>query len=174
VVTLAPEVARARARRLALVISDVDGVLTDAGVYYSDQGEQLRRFSVRDGMGVARLREVGIETAFLTRELSGCIARRAEKLSLKHLWLGVHDKHAHLDVIIRETGLALDQLGYIGDDVNDLEILGVIAAHGLTAAPVDAMEAVAQVVHHRCRTPGGHGAFRDFAEWIISQKGVTR
>lgn len=156
-----------RARRVRLVLTDSDGVLTDGGVYYSDTGEALRRFSVRDGMGVERLREAGIATAIITRELAGCVARRAEKLRLPHCFLGVQDKAAHLATVRQQTGLPLDALAYIGDDVNDLGILTAIGERGLTAAPADAMPEVLAAVHHRCVARGGHGAFREFAEWIL-------
>ena len=157
----------ARARRLRLVLTDSDGVLTDGGVYYSDSGEALRRFSVRDGMGVERLREAGIATAIVTRERSEPVARRAEKLALPVLFLGVHDKAAQLPAILQDTGLALDALAYIGDDVNDLGILAAVAAEGLTGAPADAMPEVLACCHYACAARGGHGAFREFAEWIL-------
>lgn len=170
-VTLSPAIGdtelAARARRVRLVLTDSDGVLTDAGVYYSERGEELRRFSVRDGMGVERLREAGIATAIVTRERTGVVARRSEKLALPHLFAGVHDKAAHLPVILRETGLPLAALAYIGDDVNDLGILDAIGAEGLTAAPADAMPEVLAVCHYACAARGGHGAFREFAEWIL-------
>jgi 3-deoxy-D-manno-octulosonate 8-phosphate phosphatase (KDO 8-P phosphatase) len=159
---------RARARRVRLVLTDNDGVLTDGGVYYSETGEALRRFTVRDGMGVERLREAGIATAIVTRERSGCVERRSAKLRLPHLFQGVQDKAAQLPAILAETGLAVEALGYIGDDVNDLGILAAIGRLGLTAAPADAMPEVLAVCHHRCAARGGHGAFRDFAEWILA------
>ena len=158
---------RARARRLRLVLTDSDGVLTDGGVYYSDRGEALRRFSVRDGMGVERLRIAGIATAIMTREQSGCVERRAAKLRLPHLFLGVQDKAAQLPAVLAETGLEVDALAYIGDDVNDLGIMAAIGERGLTAAPADAMPELLAACHHRCAARGGHGAFRDFAEWIL-------
>jgi 3-deoxy-D-manno-octulosonate 8-phosphate phosphatase (KDO 8-P phosphatase) len=157
----------ARAARLRLVLTDSDGVLTDGGVYYSDSGESLRRFSVRDGMGIERLRRAGVATAIITRERSAAVARRAEKLRLPHVFLGVQDKAAHLETVLRETGLPIAALAYIGDDVNDLDIMAAIAEQGLTAAPADAMPEVLAAGHYRCEAPGGHGAFRDFAEWIL-------
>lgn len=171
-VFLPPAELRARARRLRLVLTDSDGVLTDGGVYYSDHGEALRRFSVRDGMGVERLRLAGVGTAIMTRELCGCVERRAAKLRLPHLFLGVQDKAARLPAVLAETGLELDALAYIGDDVNDLGIMAAIGEHGLTAAPADAMPELLAVCHHRCTARGGHGAFRDFAEWILGLRGA--
>jgi len=157
----------ARARRLRLVLTDCDGVLTDGSVYYGETGEALRRFSVRDGMGVERLRLAGIATAIVSREPSANIARRAEKLRLPHLFLGVRDKAAHLPAILAETGRTVAELAYIGDDVNDLEILSAVGEEGLTAAPSDAMPEVLAAVHYLCTARGGAGAFRDFAEWIL-------
>lgn len=158
---------RQRALRLKLILTDCDGVLTDTGVYYSEQGEALKRFSIRDGMGVERLRLAGIETAIISSENSKLLKRRSEKLQLPFLFLGIRDKRAELEIILQQTGFQIHQLGYIGDDVNDLEIIRRIGEHGLTAAPADAMPAVQQAVHYRCTQRGGYGAFRDFAEWIL-------
>jgi 3-deoxy-D-manno-octulosonate 8-phosphate phosphatase (KDO 8-P phosphatase) len=159
---------RRRARGLGLVLTDCDGVLTDAGIYYSAAGEELRRFSVRDGMGVERLRERGIGTAIVTREPSEQILRRAEKLRIR-AHLGVRDKVAALEAILAEAGVARGAVAFIGDDVNDLEAMrAVAAAGGLIAAPADAMPEVRALVHFRTGARGGHGAFRDFAEWIIA------
>ncbi|MEI8033130.1 MAG: 3-deoxy-D-manno-octulosonate 8-phosphate phosphatase [Chlorobiaceae bacterium] len=156
-----------RARAIKLVISDNDGVFTDTGVYYSDRGEEMKRYSIRDGMGVERLRDAGIETAIMTGEMSPSIKKRAEKLAIKKLYLGVKQKAAMLEKVVAETGLALSELAYIGDDVNDVGIMTEISREGLTACPGDAMFFVEPLVHFRALSSGGHGAFRDFAEWLI-------
>lgn len=156
-----------RAARIKLVATDVDGVLTDAGVYYSDSGEAMKRFSLRDGMGVERLRDDGIETAFVTRERSQLVARRAEKLKIRLCYLGIADKAAALPTLLAEAGVTIAEVAYIGDDVNDSGIMAAIAPDGLLAAPADAFAPVLRNVHYRCAQPGGHGAFRDFAEWIL-------
>jgi 3-deoxy-D-manno-octulosonate 8-phosphate phosphatase (KDO 8-P phosphatase) len=166
---LADELLR-RAARLRLVITDVDGVLTDGGVYVSEHGEAMKRFSVRDGMGVERLRNQGIETAFLTRETSPIVQRRAEKLRIRHCYMGAVDKRSALPRILEETGLTLEQVAYIGDDVNDQEVMITIAERGLVGAPLDAVPSVLRRAHHCCARPGGCGAFRDFAEWILDLK----
>lgn len=162
-----PGDAAARAARLRVVITDNDGVLTDGRVYVSPAGEQLKAYSVRDGMGVERLRRHGIATGVLTREAPALIAPRAAKLELHHLWTSVRDKRAHLPAILAETGAAIDQLAYIGDDVNDLEIIAAIGGHGLTAAPADAMPEVRAAVHYITDATGGRGAFREVAEWLL-------
>ena len=166
---LADELLR-RAARLRLVITDVDGVLTDGGVYVSEQGEAMKRFSVRDGMGVERLRAQGIETAFLTRETSPIVQRRAEKLRIRHCYMGAIDKRSVLPRILEEVGVPLEQVAYIGDDVNDQEVMTVVAERGLVGAPLDAVPAVLRRAHHCCARPGGCGAFRDFAELILDLK----
>ena len=158
----------ARAKRIAMVLSDNDGVLTDNTVFVSEVGEELKQYSLRDGMGVERLRHAGVQTAIVTREKSAIVRRRAEKLQLPFVWEGVRDKREHLQKILVEARLGVDQLAYIGDDVNDLEIIEAIAPAGLTAAPADAFANVRGAVHYVCEAPGGRGAFRDFAEWILS------
>lgn len=159
---------RQRARRLRLVLTDSDGVLTDTGVFYSADGEYMKRFSIRDGMGVERLRAEGVETAIMTGELSASVRKRAEKLAMQFLYLGVKDKKKHLDAVLQETGFSLDQLGYIGDDLNDLPVMQAIRPYGITAAPADAVPDIVRVAHYHCKASGGHGAFREFAEWILS------
>ncbi|WP_394840624.1 HAD hydrolase family protein [Pendulispora brunnea] len=156
-----------RARAVRLVISDVDGVLTDAGVYYSSTGEAMKRFNVRDGMGVELLREKGIATALLTRERSSIVSTRAEKLRIELCYMGIHDKRSHLPHIVEDTGFSLEQIAYIGDDINDLGILEAVRSSGLTAAPQDAHPSVLQRVHYICRATGGHGAFRELADLIL-------
>jgi 3-deoxy-D-manno-octulosonate 8-phosphate phosphatase (KDO 8-P phosphatase) len=162
-----PADAARRAVRVTLVVTDNDGVLTDGTVYVAATGEHLKVYSVRDGMGVERLRERGIATGVVTREPPDLIAPRAAKLAVRHLWTGVRDKHAHLGRILDEAAVGLDQLVYIGDDVNDLGILEAIGEVGLTAAPADAMPEVRDAVHYICNAPGGRGAFREVAEWLL-------
>lgn len=157
---------KSRAARIRLVLTDVDGTLTDGGVYYSNDGEEPKRFDLRDGMGVERLREIGIETAFLTRESSPSVQRRADKLGVR-AFLGFRDKHAALPEILRQMGVTADQVAYIGDDVNDLDVIEGILPTGLVGAPADAQPQIAERVHYRCSRPGGHGAFREFAEWLL-------
>jgi 3-deoxy-D-manno-octulosonate 8-phosphate phosphatase (KDO 8-P phosphatase) len=159
---------RRRVLRLKLVLTDSDGVLTDTGVYYSETGEALKRFSIRDGMGIERLRNAGVETAIITGEISGSVRQRAAKLQMPFLFLGVKDKKRHLEQVLKQTGLTPEQLAYIGDDVNDLEIIETLNSVGLTAAPADAMPEIQKTVHYRCRNTGGHGAFREFAELILA------
>jgi 3-deoxy-D-manno-octulosonate 8-phosphate phosphatase (KDO 8-P phosphatase) len=163
-----------RARRIRLVLSDNDGVLTDTGVYYGAEGELLKRYSIRDGMGMERLRQLGIDTGIITGEKSLSLKGRAEKLRLTHLYLGVKDKVATLDAICRSTGIGYEEIAYIGDDVNDLRIMDIVSERGLTAAPSDAMPQVSAIAHYNCLWSGGNGAFRDFAEALITLRASDR
>ena len=159
---------RDKARKIKLVLTDNDGVLTDTGVYYSNEGEIFKRFSIRDGMGVERLRkELGIETGIITGEISGSIKRRADKLKIKELLLGVAEKHLLLPEITKRNNVKPENIAYIGDDVNDIELMKLV---GLTASPADGMADIRNMVDYVCEQKGGHGAFREFAELIIALK----
>jgi 3-deoxy-D-manno-octulosonate 8-phosphate phosphatase (KDO 8-P phosphatase) len=148
-----------RAEKIKLMITDVDGVLTDNGVYYSGNGEELKRFSFRDGMGVERLRKIAsIETGIITREDSLPVSKRAEKLKIKELHMGVMDKAQRLQEIMDRIKISKEEIAYIVKQV------------GLCACPGDAMSFARRVAHYVCTTNGGHGAFREFAELIINSK----
>src|ERR1700744_1126919 len=151
---------------IKLLLTDCDGVLTDGGVYYGESGEVLKKFNIRDGMGVERLRNLaGIETGIITGELSPSVAKRAEKLKITQLHLGSKDKPAVLHKILAELQLKPEEIAYIGDDCNDLEIMALV---GFTACPADAMAFVKIKVDYICQQKGGEGCFREFAELLIS------
>ncbi len=157
-----------KAARVRLLLTDCDGVLTDGGIYYSDHGEAMRRFSVRDGMAVERLRrESKVEIGIISGEGAESIKRRAEKLGIEKVYLGIREKCLVLEEIIRSSGLKAEEVAYIGDDINDVAVMQRV---GLTACPVDADGQARLVAHYRCECRGGHGAFREFAELIIAAK----
>ena len=159
---------RAKAARIKLLLTDCDGVLTDAGVYYGESGEVFKRFNIRDGMGVVRLRElVGVETGIVTGETSPSVVTRAAKLKITELYLGAKDKLSLLEGILERNGLAASEVAFIGDDVNDLEILRAV---GLSACPADATRWNKAVVDYCCETAGGQGCVRELAELIIEAK----
>lgn len=147
------------------MVTDCDGVLTDGCAWYSDSGEAMKRFSLRDGMGVERLRKLaGIETAIITGESTLTVKRRAEKLRIQNLFQGISDKGECLTQLASQLGLELNEIAYIGDDVNDLSAIKLC---GLSAAPADAFEGITQTVDYLTQRKGGDGAFREFAELII-------
>ncbi len=154
-----------KAAKIKLLLTDCDGVLTDGCVYYSERGEELKKFSLRDGMGVERLRVLcNIETAIITRENSEIVRRRSEKLKMKHFYSGIREKGEKLASILAEHSLTAEQVAYIGDDINDKEIMQAV---GLCACPSDAFAEIKSISHYVCQSPGGQGAFREFAELII-------
>ncbi len=157
---------RIKAEKIKLVITDNDGVLTDAGVYFSANGEELKKYSIRDGMGVERLREYsGIETVIITGEVSGSVKTRAEKLRITEYYLGVKNKLEVLEEIKRKNNIEENNIAYIGDDVNDIDIMKVV---GLTATPSDGTIFIKDFADFICSNKSGNGAFREFAELIIA------
>lgn len=159
---------KSKAEQIRLVITDVDGVLTDTGIYYSPDGEMIKRFSIRDGMGVERLRKhTGIETAIMTGENSGTVKARAQKLKITQVYLGVTDKKSLFDEILKKNQLQPENIAFIGDDVNDLEIMRLV---GFTACPADGMVFIKEICDYICENKGGYGAFREFAELIMALK----
>lgn len=157
-----------RARAIRFLLTDSDGVLTDNGVYYSAAGEEMKRFSIRDGMGVERLRKfAGVDVGIITGEHSSAVQRRAEKLAIAELHLGIKDKPAVLRELMARLALSAEQVAYIGDDTNDVEIMRLV---GLAACPADATPFAQAAAHFICPSRGGYGAFRDFAELIIAAR----
>ena len=157
-----------KALKIKLLLTDCDGVLTDAGVYYGENGEVLKKFNIRDGMGVERLRKLAsVETGIITGELSPSVKKRAEKLNITELHLGIKDKPAVLRQILADRNLQADEIAYIGDDVNDVEIMQMV---GLRACPANAVRETKAVSDYICEAKGGEGCVREFAELIITSK----
>jgi len=157
--------------RIKLLLTDCDGVLTDGGVYYGEAGEEFKKFDIRDGMGVERLRNfAGVTTGIITGELSPSLIKRAEKLKITELHLGVKDKPAAFKEILTRLDLQPEEVAYIGDDTNDLEVMKLA---GVTACPADAISFIKEVAGIICEAKGGQGCFREFAEMIIASHQTT-
>lgn len=156
--------------KVRMLAMDVDGVLTDAGMYYSESGDELKKFNTHDGMGIKMLQAAGIITAFITKEHTAIVERRGKKLAVPEVHQGVDDKLTDLTRLVRKHGLTLAQVAYIGDDVNDLEVLKAV---GFSAAPADAMPIVIQAVHYVCARKGGEGAVRELADLILAARGKS-
>ena len=157
-----------KAKKIKLLLTDNDGVLTDGGVYYGENGEILKKFNIRDGMGVERLRNfANCEVGIITGELSPSVAKRAEKLKITELHLGIKNKPAVLHEILSRKKLLAEEIAYIGDDVNDIEIMKLV---GLSACPADAISFAKNKADYVCENKGGNGAFRELAELIIAAK----
>jgi YrbI family 3-deoxy-D-manno-octulosonate 8-phosphate phosphatase len=144
--------------------------LTDAGMYYSGSGDELKKFNTRDGMGIKLLQAVGVITAFVTKEKTAIVERRGQKLAVPEVHQGIDDKLTDLTRLARKYGLTLEQIAYIGDDVNDLDALKAV---GFSAAPADAMPVVLQAVHYVCTKKGGEGAVRELADLLLAARGKS-
>ena len=155
----------ARLKRIRLFATDVDGVLTDAGMYYSESGEEMKKFNTRDGMGIKLLQRAGIITAIVTQERTKLVAWRGEKLMIPEVHQGVMDKLSLVREMVARHGLSMDDVAYIGDDVNDVATL---AAVGFSATPADGMPQAADVVDYICQKKGGEGAVREIVEMILA------
>lgn len=157
-------VSRAILKKIRLFATDVDGVLTDAGMYYSESGEELKKFNTRDGMGIKLLQRAGLITAIVTQERTKLVARRGEKLTIPEVHQGVMNKLELIRDLAGRHGLSMEEVAYIGDDVNDLEALKAV---GFSATPADGMPQVAAVVDYVCLKKGGEGAVREMIELIL-------
>jgi 3-deoxy-D-manno-octulosonate 8-phosphate phosphatase (KDO 8-P phosphatase) len=160
--------AERRAAAVRLLVLDVDGVLTDGRLYFGADGEALKVFDVRDGHGVKLLREAGIEVAILSARRSPIVERRARELGITQVIQGAADKGAGFADLMRALRLPPEQCGYIGDDWPDLAAL---AQAGFAATVADAAPEVRRVAHWISAAPGGRGAVRQLAEFILRAQG---
>jgi YrbI family 3-deoxy-D-manno-octulosonate 8-phosphate phosphatase len=154
-------------KNIKLLITDVDGVLTDGGLYYTSEGLIMKKFNVKDGMGMKLLRESGIKNAIITTDTSELIKIRSERLKVDYLFLGVWDKENKLFEICKSENISTEEVAFIGDDVNDL---GIIKEAGFSACPSDAVEDVQDIVDLTLTKKGGDGAFRELADLILISK----
>ncbi|TSE26935.1 KdsC family phosphatase [Tepidimonas aquatica] len=167
VLTFVPELLlRAQAVRVALL--DVDGVLTDGGLWYGPDGEQLKRFHTLDGHGLKLLRRAGIEPAVVTGRDSPALRARLQALGVRHVRYGTEDKRPAAESILAELGVGWDAAAAIGDDWPDLPVLTRCA---LAAAPPSAHPEVLARVHHVTAAPAGGGAAREFCDLLLVARG---
>lgn len=159
-----------RAARLRLVALDVDGVLTDGRLYYGPDGEALKVFDVRDGHGIKMLLGNGLDVAIISARSSEIVATRARELGIKRVLQGRGDKAGAWRELLQQAGVPAEQAGFIGDDLPDLPVL---ALAGLAATVADARDEVKKIAHWTAPQPGGRGAVRAFAEFILRAKGVA-
>jgi 3-deoxy-D-manno-octulosonate 8-phosphate phosphatase (KDO 8-P phosphatase) len=152
-------------KNIKLVVCDVDGVLTDGGLYYDANGLALKKFNVKDGMAVRLLREVGIEMAVVTTDISPMILARAKRLEIRHCYIGEWDKERKVSEICNSLNITLEQTIFIGDDINDLKVIKEV---GLGACPADAVSKVKAVADYVCQRKGGEGVLREITEMVLS------
>lgn len=152
-----------------LVITDIDGVWTDGGMYYDNTGNEWKKFNTSDSAGVLFLKHLKIPLAIITGENTDIVVRRAKKLSVEYLYQGVKNKLAVAQSLCNELGINMQDVAYIGDDLGDINLLKNV---GIAAAPSNAPQYVKQIVHFTTTARGGAGAFREFVETILQQASV--
>jgi len=157
----------ARLARVRLLVMDVDGVLTDGGIYYSERGDELKRFDVRDGQGLVLLRQAGVLTAVITRRRSEIVERRADELGIVEVHQGATDKRAVLEAMLARRRLPASDAAYVGDDVGDLPAMQLV---GFPVAVSDAVPPVKRAAAYITHTAPGHGAIRELCDLILSAK----
>lgn len=154
---------------IKLVVLDVDGTLTDGGVYYDSQGNELKRFDVKDGLGIKVGIAAGLEFAIITGRESLMVHRRAKELGIQHLYQGVQKKAPAMQELMNRLGLSKEQVAYMGDDLNDKAPMQLV---GLCACPADADPEIMKLCDYIASHPGGSGAVRDFIHEILEQRGT--
>jgi 3-deoxy-D-manno-octulosonate 8-phosphate phosphatase (KDO 8-P phosphatase) len=154
-----------RARRIRLLVLDVDGVLTDGRLYLSAAGEELKVFHVRDGVGLVAVQRAGVTVAIISGRNSAAVTRRAGELGIRHVRQGVSDKAVELQSLLGELGVSAAQTACVGDDTPDLPLL---KAAGLAVAVADAHPALRPVAHWVTASPGGRGAVREVCDLLLS------
>ncbi len=158
-----------RAQTVRLMIFDVDGVMTDGGLYYTDSGEELKAFNALDGHGLKMLKQSGVQLAIISGRKSKLVEHRARNLGIDHLVQGAHDKRASFEALITELGFTPEQCGFMGDDVIDLPVMRRV--HFAIAVP-DSPTLVRQHAHYVTGARGGHGAVREACEVIMQAQGT--
>ena len=156
-----------KTKLIKIVGTDIDGVWTDSGMYYTSDGEKMKCFSTYDGMGVQLLREQNIPTVILTSENSEIVLRRAEKLNIENVYINEKQKLNRMIEIAKNFNISMDEIAYIGDDLNDLELLEKV---GLSSMPSNSPILDSFSPDYITRKTGGQGAFREFIDQILKAK----
>ncbi|SVE34457.1 uncharacterized protein METZ01_LOCUS487311 [marine metagenome] len=154
-----------KAKNIKLVATDIDGVWTDSRMYVTPEGEWMKAFSTYDGMAVSMLQKKGIIVAILTSENTDIVRARAEKLNIDEVYINEHEKLKRLFYLSKKYDISMDQIAYIGDDVNDLEALKSVGFSALTSNSPIQNQCTPDYITTRI---GGYGAFREFSDIILN------
>lgn len=152
-------------KSVKIIFTDVDGVLTDGGLYYTDSGLTFKKFNVKDGMAVRLLQDKGIKCGIISTDTSKIITTRAERLKMDFAVIGEWNKKSKAEEICKKLNLTLENVVFIGDDVNDIELLKSV---GFSACPADAIDEIKDLVDFVSKRNGGAGIFREIADMVIS------
>jgi len=150
-----------------LILTDIDGVWTDGGMYYDQTGNEWKKFNTSDSAGVLFARKLKIAVGIITGEDTEIVKLRAKKLKIEHLYLGIADKLPVAQKLCADLGITLEEVAYIGDDIGDLELLKAVK---ISSAPANAPVYIKKHCDYITSKKGGDGAFREFVEWIISKE----
>ncbi len=154
-----------------MILTDIDGVWTDAGMYYDQTGNELKKFNTSDSAGVMFSNKLGIPVGIITGEDTEIVKNRAEKLKIEILYQGISDKVSVANEICDRYNISLQDIAYIGDDIGDYKLLKLV---GFSCAPNNASEYIKEVVDFVTTKNGGEGAFREFVEHIIGRKRINQ
>jgi 3-deoxy-D-manno-octulosonate 8-phosphate phosphatase (KDO 8-P phosphatase) len=158
-----------RARQVRLAVFDVDGVLTDGKLYYTETGEELKVFDVRDGQGIKMLADSGVRIAIITSRCSGAVTRRAENLGIELVFQGIQNKLETFGTMLTKLGMPATAVAYMGDDLVDAAVL---KRCGFAISVPEAPAPVRELAHYVTRAGGGHGAAREACEFIMRAQGT--
>lgn len=156
-----------RLSRIKLLSVDVDGVMTDGGIYYTDSGDSFRKFNAKDGMGLIMLRRAGVEVAIISAGAPGAIDHRAKRLGIEHVFTDAHDKLSVFRDLAEKLGIGMADAAHMGDDVNDLPLMRAAGLAITTADPADAVAREADVATVR---RGGDAAVREVCDAILAAR----
>jgi len=154
---------------IKLILLDVDGTLTDGGIYLGNRGEELKKFNVKDGYAILNAQKLGIEFGIITGAESELLKKRAEKLNIKYLYQGISEKTVILDEIMQISGLQKEEIAYMGDDLNDIKIM---KKSGFSGTPLDGVNEAKIIADFVSTKNGGEGAVREFIETILKRENL--
>lgn len=163
------EISQEQAERIRCIVVDVDGTMTDGGIYYDEHGNELKKFNTRDAAGFFAAQKLGILTVVLTGRKCAATERRMKELKVSYLFENIKDKRAFLEMFMKEKGLSEKQVGYIGDDLNDLPPMGLA---GFVGCPAGACHEVRERADYISGKRGGEGAVRDIIEQLLRAAGT--
>lgn len=153
--------------KIKLILTDIDGVWTDGGMYYDQTGNEWKKFNTSDSAGVLFCKKLNIPIGIITGENTEIVKRRAEKLKIDHLYQGISDKLSVAKELCSKLNVSLSEVAYIGDDLGDMQLLKQV---GFSCAPNNAPDYVKELVHYVTKKSGGDGAFREFIEYVFFKK----
>lgn len=160
---------RENAKKIKMLVFDVDGVMTDGSVTYDENGVEYKTFNVKDGQGLVRMRHLGFVTAIITARNNGTVEHRAKNLNITELYQGQRYKLPALEELREKYNLSYDEISYMGDDLPDICCLEKV---GLACCPKDAVDEVKKIAHFKSSKKGGRGAVRELCDFIIEAQGL--